>query len=61
MGENCSHGGNFLAMKMGLVLKSSEEHSAVRGQGSEVGVRVQNRGHKLIKPRKKAKKPNLDI
>ena len=36
MGENCSHKGNFQAMKIGLVPKCSEEHSPVRGQGSRV-------------------------
>ncbi len=30
VGENYSHEGNFLAMKMELVPKCSEEHSAVR-------------------------------
>ena len=44
MGENCSHGGNFLAMKMGLVPKCSEEHSPVRGQW--LGVRGQGSGVK---------------
>ena len=33
----CSHEVNFWAMKMGLVPKCSEEHSAVGGQGSGVG------------------------
>ena len=44
MGENCSHKGNFQAMKMGLVSKCSEEHSPVRGQWS--GVRGQGSGVK---------------
>ena len=49
MRENCSHKGNFQAMKMGLVPKCSEEHSPVRGQwlgvrGQGSGVRGQNRG-----------------
>ena len=53
MGENCSHKGNFQAMKMGLGPKCSEEHSpdrgkwsGVRGQGSGVktGVKYQDSG-----------------
>ena len=44
MGENCSHKGNFQAMKMGLVSKCSEEHSPVRGQWSGVRGQGQNRG-----------------
>ena len=44
MGENCSHKGNFQAMKMGLVPKCLEKHSAVRGQG--LGVRGQGSGVK---------------
>ena len=44
MGENCSHKGNFQAMKMGLVPKCLEKHSTVRGQG--LGVRGQGSGVK---------------
>ena len=44
VGENCSHKGNFRAMKMRLVPKCSEEHSAVRSQGS--GVKGQGSGVK---------------
>ena len=44
MGENCSHGGNFRAMKMRLVPKCSEDHCPIRGQGS--GVKGQGSGVK---------------
>ena len=37
----CSQKVNFQAMKMGLVPKCSEEHSAVRAQGLGSGVRGQ--------------------
>ena len=40
----CSHKVNFWAMKMGLVPKCSEEHSAVRDQ--ESGIRGQGSGVK---------------
>ncbi len=44
MGENCSHKGNFQAMKMGFGPKCSKEHSPVRGKWS--GVRGQGSGVK---------------
>ena len=46
MGENCSHKGNFQAMKMGLVPKCLEEHSPVRARGRGSGVRGQGSGVK---------------